>query len=50
MEQSENRIGEVASRALVSVDTVRYYERLSYYHAHNVHQAGFVSSMRPGPS
>ena len=28
MEQSENRIGEVARRAGVSVDTVRYYERL----------------------
>lgn len=28
MEQSEFRIGEVAARADVSVDTVRYYERL----------------------
>jgi MerR family mercuric resistance operon transcriptional regulator len=28
MEQSEFRIGEVAARAEVSVDTVRYYERL----------------------
>ena len=28
MAQSENRIGEVARRAGVSVDTVRYYERL----------------------
>jgi DNA-binding transcriptional MerR regulator len=28
MEQSEFRIGEVATRAEVSVDTVRYYERL----------------------
>jgi DNA-binding transcriptional MerR regulator len=28
MDQSEFRIGEVAARAEVSVDTVRYYERL----------------------
>ncbi len=28
MEQTEFRIGEVAARAGVSIDTVRYYERL----------------------
>ena len=45
MQETEYGIGEVAIRAGVSVDAVRYYERLKLSPREDARQAAFASSV-----